>query len=229
MQGHPLECPCPSLARPCFPGTTEDHGHQYDSPALVTAEADLSMHHRRLRNHLLFPPGMGLFHVFLLLNLISSLLGNSQISNCDLCRHTTQVGSVATRTLLFSYFYSCAGTVIGSCTHKLTIYSVCSHGNQHVCFTPPTALGSNGWRSGDLTVLWGCIRDLINCTQEFNPNKPLSVFFYVCVAIDHGGYGGIGYGCGGLAWERACMLNDKYICLDPHEGSCGGTGWHYCA
>jgi hypothetical protein len=47
-------------------------------------------------------------------------------------------------------------------------------------------------------ALWEEIRDLINHTQVFNPNKPVSVFFDVCTAI-----GQDSRGCGGLAWERA--------------------------
>jgi hypothetical protein len=39
-----------------------------------------------------------------------------------------------TRTLLFHTYCSCAGTVIGLCTHNHTIYSLFSHGNQDICF-----------------------------------------------------------------------------------------------
>jgi hypothetical protein len=39
-------------------------------------------------------------------------------SSCDLFMHITQAGSVVTRTLLFHTYYSCAGSVIGSCSHK---------------------------------------------------------------------------------------------------------------
>jgi hypothetical protein len=49
--------------------------------------------------------------------------------------------------------------------------------------TPPPALRSNGWSSEDLMVLSGGeIRDLINCTQVFNPDMPVSMLFDVCVA-----------------------------------------------
>jgi hypothetical protein len=61
---------------------------------------------------------------------------------------------------------------------------------------------------------------LINHTQVFNPEKPVPVFFDVCVAIDQGGCGGIGW----AIWERTYMLNDKYMCPDPRGKSCGGTG-----
>jgi hypothetical protein len=53
-------------------------------------------------------------------------------------------------------------------------------------------------------------RKLVSCIQVFNPNKPLSVPLDACVAIDQGGYGGIGCGCGGLTWERACTSSEKY-------------------
>jgi hypothetical protein len=51
----------------------------------------------------------------------------------------------------------------------------------------------------------------------FNPDNPVSIFFDACAAIDKGGCGGIGCGCGGLAWERAYMSNDnKYMYCEYH-------------
>jgi hypothetical protein len=44
------------------------------------------------------------------------------------------------------------------------------------------------------------------------------MFFDACVAIDQGECGGIGCGCGGLAWERAYKSNDT-IC--PRETTLG--------
>jgi hypothetical protein len=91
--------------------------------------------------------------------------------------------------------------------------------------TPPTALRSNGWRSGDLTALWGLGTSLTapGCSILIRQFQ----FFDACVAIDQGGCGGIGCGCGGLTWERAYMLNDKYMCPDRCSRSCGGTDCHY--
>jgi hypothetical protein len=105
-------------------------------------------------------------------------------SSCDLYIHTTQAGSVVTRTLLFHTSYSCAGTTIRSCTHSHTIYSVCSYGNQQVCFNPtysPQEQWLEVWRFD--SAIRGEIRDLINHTQVFNPDKPASVFFDVCAAL----------------------------------------------
>jgi hypothetical protein len=79
-------------------------------------------------------PLLGRMHNYCLLLLIWFPFMVPDPSSCDLCMHTTWTGSVVTRTLLFHIYYSCAGTVIRSCTHNHTIYSVYSHGNQHVCF-----------------------------------------------------------------------------------------------
>jgi hypothetical protein len=43
---------------------------------------------------------------------------------------------IVTKVLLFHTYYSCAGSVIGSCTHNHTIYQVCAHDNQFTCFNP---------------------------------------------------------------------------------------------
>jgi hypothetical protein len=55
----------------------------------------------------------------------------------------------------------------------------------------------------------------------FSPDKPVSMFFDACVAIDQGGYGGIGCGCGcgGLTWERAYPSNEKYTCTRDNSWS----------
>jgi hypothetical protein len=108
-----------------------------------------------------------------------------------------------------------------------TIYSVCSHDNQHVCFYP-TYSPWEQWLEVQRfdSAIWaggGGIRDLIS-TQVFNPNKPVSGFFDVCAAIDQDSGGQRG-----LAWERAYMLNGKYMYPDPCSRLCGGTSWHYCA
>jgi hypothetical protein len=62
-----------------------------------------------------------------------------------------------------------------------TLYSVCSHGNQHVCFNSPYSPWEQRLEVRRLMVLSGGgggeIRDLINNTQVvFNPDKPVSVF-----------------------------------------------------
>jgi hypothetical protein len=79
-------------------------------------------------------PLFGRMHNYCLLLLIWFIFMVPEHSSCDLCIHTTQAGSVVTRTLLFHTHYSCADTVIRSCTHNHTTYLMCSHVNQHICF-----------------------------------------------------------------------------------------------
>jgi hypothetical protein len=98
-------------------------------------------------------------------------------------------------------------SVIGSCTHNHTIYSVCSHGNQHICFKPTY----RPWEQ------WLEIRSIhnpgnfISATQEYSPDKPVSMLFYTCAVICRGGCGDTGCSCGGLAWEIAYTSNDVYV------------------
>jgi hypothetical protein len=148
----------------------------------------------------------------------------SEPSSCDLCRHTTQAGNVVTRTLLFHTYYSCAGTVSGSCAHNHTIYSVCSYGNQHICFNPIYCPQEQSLKIRSIHNPG----NLISHIQLFSPDKPESRFFDACAAIDKGGYGGIGYGCGVLAWERAYMSNDDYMCWGDNFWSCDDVDSYYC-
>jgi hypothetical protein len=45
-------------------------------------------------------------------------------SSCDPSMCIAQAGHIVTKTLLFHTHYSCAGSVIGSCTQNHTIYQV---------------------------------------------------------------------------------------------------------
>jgi hypothetical protein len=132
--------------------------------------------------------------------------------------HITRAGNVVTRTLLFHTYYSCAGSVIGSCTHNHTTCLEWSYGNQHICFNPTYCL----WEQ------WLEIRSIRNPGNLVSYNKPVSILFDACAAIDKGGYGGIGCGCGGLAWERAYTSDDKYICQGDNSGPCDDVGSYYC-
>jgi hypothetical protein len=44
----------------------------------------------------------------------------------------------------------------------------------------------------------------------FDPEKPVSVLFDACVAIDKL-RGGTGCGCGGVGWEKTYTSNEKYL------------------
>jgi hypothetical protein len=60
--------------------------------------------------------------------------------------------------------------------------------------------------------------NLVGCSQVFSPDKTVSIPFDACAAVDKGGCGGTGCGCGGLAWERAYTSNDKYMCGETTLG-----------
>jgi hypothetical protein len=117
-------------------------------------------------------------------------------------------GSTVTKTLLFHTYYSCAGSVIGSCTHNHTIYRVCSHDNQFTCFNP-TYRPVEQWlelRSGHLAG------NIVTWIQVFDPEKPVSLLFDACAAIDKL-CRATRCGCGGLGWERTYTSNEKIYVL----------------
>jgi hypothetical protein len=134
-----------------------------------------------------------------------------------------RAGHIVTKTLLLHTYYSCAGSVIRSCTHNHTIYQVCSHDNQFTCFNP-IYCPVEQWlelRSGHLTG------NIATCTHVFDPGKPVSLLFDACAAIDKL-CGGTGCGCGGLGWERTCTSNEKYVCRGDNSWPCNNKGYHFC-
>jgi hypothetical protein len=122
---------------------------------------------------------MSLFCVFFLLILVSFLSGDPQALHCDSCMCTTQAGSAVTKTLVFHTHYSCAGTVVGSCTHKHATYSVCVHDGQYICFNP-IYQPQERWLQFRSFTNTG---NLFNRTWIKDPNKPVSIYFDVCVSI----------------------------------------------
>jgi hypothetical protein len=100
----------------------------------------------------------------------------------------------------------CAGTIVGSCTHSHTTYSVCFHHGQYICFNP-IYCPQEQWL---VVQIFSSSGKLVKPTQVNDPNKPVSIYFNVCTAIaENSGHWG---NCGGIAWERTCKLNNKYIC-----------------
>jgi hypothetical protein len=71
-------------------------------------------------------------------------------------------------------------------------------------------------------------RNLISHTKVFDSEKPVSVLIDVCAATDQGECGGMGYGYGGLAWERAYTSNNKYMCWEDSSWPCDDVGSYYC-
>jgi hypothetical protein len=103
-------------------------------------------------------------------------------------------------------------------------YLVCSHSNQNICFN----LTYHPWEQW-LEIQSICIPgNLVSHTQVLSPEKSLSMFFESYVAIDQGGYGGIGYDCGVLNWERAYTSNEKYMCRRNSSWPCDDVGSYYC-
>jgi hypothetical protein len=167
---------------------------------------------------------LGRMHNYCLLLLIWFPFVVPEPSSCNLCMYTTWTGNVVTRTLLFRIYYSCAGSVIGLWTHNHTSYLVCTHDNQHICFN----LTYNPQEQ------WLVIRSIrnpgnfVSRTQVFSPDKPVSILFNARAAIDQDGYGGIGYGCGDLIWERAYTSNEKYMCRRDNSWPGDDVGSYYC-
>jgi hypothetical protein len=163
-------------------------------------------------------------HIYYLLLLIWFPFTAPEPSSCDLCMCTTQTGNVVTKTLLLHTYYPCAGSVIRSCTHNYTTYLVCFHGNHNICFNPTYCL-----REQWLEIRSICYPgNLISHTQMFSPDKPVSMLFDACAAIDKGGHAGTSCGCGSLTWERAYTSNDKYMCWGDNSWPCDGVDSYYC-
>jgi hypothetical protein len=124
--------------------------------------------------------------------LICFLFTAEKSSSCDPYMHIAWAGHIVTKTLLFHTCYSCADSVIGSCTHNHMIYQVCSHDNQYTCFNP-TYCPVEQWlelRSGHLAG------NIVTQTQVFDPEKPVSLLFDACGAIDRQ--------CGGTGQLKTC-------------------------
>jgi hypothetical protein len=79
---------------------------------------------------------MSPFRMLFLLILSDLYLGTPRLWTVTHVYTLTQVGSAITKTLVFHAYYSCAGTIAGSCTHSHTTYSVCFHDGQCICFNP---------------------------------------------------------------------------------------------
>jgi hypothetical protein len=98
------------------------------------------------------------------------------------------------------------------------------HGNQQICFSP-TYRPQERW-----LAIWSVHHygNLVSRSQAFSPDKPVSMPFDACVAIDKGRCGDTGCGCGGRAWERACMSNGKCMCRGDNSRPCDDVGSYYC-
>jgi hypothetical protein len=71
--------------------------------------------------------------------------------------------------------------------------------------------------------------NLVSHTQVFNTDKPMSMLFDAGAAIDQGGYGGMGYACGDLTWERVYTFNEKYMYKRDNSWPRDDVGSYYCS
>jgi hypothetical protein len=207
MQDHPLECLHPSPAGPCFPGDSRKPWTMRHQPCSSHSGSWLVYTRWKLEDLPISPLRINPFYFFFL---VSSLPEHLQALDCDSCTHSTRTGIVATKTLLFHMYYSCAGTVVGSCTHNHTTYSVCSHDSQYICFNAIY----RPWEQQLEVWSFTSTGELISQTQVYNPKRPISIHFDVCIVVAKNSVywpQGIGNTCGGLAWEKSCMSNDKHM------------------
>jgi hypothetical protein len=135
IQDHPSKHQHPSPAGPYFPGDNRTPQMMRRQPCCSPSGSWLVYTQQKLEKLPILPLKMSPFHVFLLIS-VSSLPGDPQALDCDSCMCTTWVGSTVTKTLVFHTYHSCAGTIVGSCTHKHITYSVCFHDGQCICFNP---------------------------------------------------------------------------------------------
>jgi hypothetical protein len=122
---------------------------------------------------------MSPFGVFFLLILVSSLPGDAQTFWLWLMNEHYPNSFVVTKTLVFHIYYSCAGTLVGSSTHNNSTYSVCCHDSKYICFNPIYGPQEQWLEVQSYTST----RDLISCTQVYNPQKPVSIYFDMWVII----------------------------------------------
>jgi hypothetical protein len=82
------------------------------------------------------PLRMSPFCVLFLLILVTSLPGDPRLWIVTHVCTLPKQGVLSPKTLVAHIYYSCAGTIAGSCTHNHTTYSVCSRDGQYICFNP---------------------------------------------------------------------------------------------
>jgi hypothetical protein len=181
VQSQASEHLCPSPTEPCFPGDSRRPQTMRRQPCSSHSGSWLrnSMHGGSLRScpsHLWgwvhsmhsFPTNLG-----------QLCTGDPKALDCDSCMCTTWAGSAVTKTLIFHTYYFCAGSIVESCTHNHTTYSVCFHDGQCICFNF-IYCPREQWLEIQSFTSSG---KLINCSQVNDPNKLVSIYFNVCAAI----------------------------------------------
>jgi hypothetical protein len=135
IEDHPPEHLRPSPTRPCFPGDNRRPWIRRCQPCSSHSGSWLVYKLQKLEESPILPLRMSLFHVFSLLILVSSLLGDLP-QPWTVTRVCGLPERGVTKTLVFHTCYSCAGTIVVSCTCNHTTYSVWFHDGQCICFNP---------------------------------------------------------------------------------------------
>jgi hypothetical protein len=128
IQGHPLECLCPSTTGPGDnrrPWTMRHH------PCSSQSESWLVNERLKLEESPISPLRMSPCYIFFLLIFVSSLPGNHQAFDSYMC--TIQVGSAITKTG-FPYLLSLCRHHCLVMHHSHTTYSVCFNDDLYIFF-----------------------------------------------------------------------------------------------
>jgi hypothetical protein len=121
MQDHPSKHQHPSPTGSCFPGDNRRPQTMRCQPCCSHSGSWLVYTWQKLEELPISPLRMSSFHVFFLLILVSSLLGEPQALYYDSCMHTSWAGGVVRKILVFHTYNYCAGTVVRSCIHNHTV------------------------------------------------------------------------------------------------------------
>jgi hypothetical protein len=139
-----------------------------------------------------------------LLILVSSLPRDAQALDCDMYYPSGN----RYQNSGFSYYYFCAGTVGGSCTHNHTTCSVCFHDGQCLCFNPIYHPREQ----------WLKVPALGSLLARHRFTTPKGQYIYIYFDV-WGTVGknyiywpqGIGNTCRGPAWEKTFRSNNNYM------------------
>ena len=138
---------------------------------------------------------MSTLKVMIVTIMVTVVAGSQQtFNNCTECLKTTRMGQKVTKTLIYHTRYRCEGKIEGFCLHEGVTYSMCRNKqNKTICFDPrldPNEYWLEVRAQGEYGTLLGK-------TKIENRDKPASVLFDACEAIDSGRWGG---GCGSMEW-----------------------------
>uniref|UniRef100_A0A8B9FWI5 Uncharacterized protein n=1 Tax=Amazona collaria TaxID=241587 RepID=A0A8B9FWI5_9PSIT len=162
-------------------------------------------------------------------NLLTLIMAN----NCSQCVVTTRRGKVNSQTLVYHTIYDCKGQKLGSCIFNQTQYALCKENDKVVCYDPKE-LPYQYWIEIKTNSDQG--RLLGKSQTTANLDKPMSIIFDACDAIDDDWYSN----CGDMTWRTYYRECEKYICIGSNSGptpsscypphqSVEKRSYHYCS